>query len=66
MQETVDRPLAVVTGASSGIGYELAKQFAENGFDLVVASGSGAIKDAARDLQNLGNIGEGRPGRSCH
>src|SRR5688572_4725456 len=32
------RPLAVVTGASSGIGLELAKQFAENGFDLVVAA----------------------------
>ncbi len=32
------RPLAVVTGASSGIGYELAKQFAKNGFDLLVTS----------------------------
>ena len=32
------RPLAVVTGASSGIGYELAKLFAEDGFDLVVAA----------------------------
>ncbi|NEQ23560.1 MAG: SDR family NAD(P)-dependent oxidoreductase, partial [Microcoleus sp. SIO2G3] len=29
------KPLAVVTGASSGIGYELAKQFAEHGFDLL-------------------------------
>jgi uncharacterized protein len=30
------RPLALVTGASSGIGLELAKQFAENGFDLLI------------------------------
>ncbi len=29
------RPLAVVTGASSGIGRELANRFAEAGFDLV-------------------------------
>lgn len=33
-----DKPLAVVTGASSGIGYELAKQFAQNGFDLLIAA----------------------------
>jgi uncharacterized protein len=32
------KPLAVVTGASSGIGYELAKLFAENGYDLVIAA----------------------------
>lgn len=32
------RPLAVVTGASSGIGYELGKQFAEHGYDLVIAA----------------------------
>ncbi len=30
--------LAIVTGASSGIGLELAKQFATNGFDLIVAA----------------------------
>lgn len=33
-----DRPLALVTGASSGIGRALARQFAQHGFDLIVAS----------------------------
>ena len=32
------RPFAVVTGASSGIGYELARQFAYHGFDLLITS----------------------------
>ena len=36
MTVTENRPLAVVTGASSGIGRELAKQFASHGFDLVI------------------------------
>lgn len=48
------RQFAVVTGASSGIGYELAKQFAQNGFDLLIASGSEAINGAARDIEGLG------------
>src|SRR5688500_15634349 len=33
-----DRPLAVVTGASSGIGLELAKLCAQAGHDLLVAA----------------------------
>ena len=32
------RHLAVVTGASSGIGFELARQFAANGFDVILAA----------------------------
>lgn len=46
-----DRQLAVITGASSGIGYELAKQFAQNGYDLIIASNSNAIIDAAEKLR---------------
>jgi short-subunit dehydrogenase len=34
------RPLALVTGASTGIGYELAKCCAEKGFDLLIANES--------------------------
>jgi len=43
-------PLAVVTGASSGIGLELARQFAEHGFDLIVAAEDEAIGAAASEL----------------
>lgn len=42
--------LAVVTGASSGIGYELAKVLADNGFDVVVAAENEKIADAAAQL----------------
>jgi uncharacterized protein len=42
------RPLAVVTGASTGIGYELAKCCAQDGLDLVVVADEPEIKKAAR------------------
>ena len=48
------RPLAIVTGASSGIGYELAKCCAQNGYDLVIAADEPAINDAAQTFRNLG------------
>lgn len=48
------RPLAVVTGASTGIGYELAKLCAQNGYDLLIAADQAAIHDAAREFQALG------------
>lgn len=51
---TSTRPLAVVTGASNGIGYELAKQFARNGFDLLVTSTGASIDEAAQAFKQLG------------
>ena len=47
------RPLAVVTGASSGIGFHLAKQCAGNGFDLLIAADDPAINKAAADLRDI-------------
>jgi uncharacterized protein len=45
------RPLAVITGASSGIGYELARKFASTGYDLVIAaSNPDKLRAAARSL----------------
>src|SRR3954468_18935800 len=41
---------AVVTGASSGIGLELARQFAEHGYDLLIAAEDDGIATAAEAL----------------
>src|ERR1700757_3246122 len=48
------RPLAIVTGASTGIGYELAKCCAEHGFDLVIAADEPEINSAAESLRRSG------------
>jgi short-subunit dehydrogenase len=47
-----NRPLAVVTGASAGIGYELAKQCIAGGFDVIVAADDAKIEDAAATLRD--------------
>ena len=57
----LDRPLAVVTGASSGIGLELARQFAAHGFDLIVAAEDDEIAVAAAVLRAEGDGVEVEP-----
>jgi short-subunit dehydrogenase len=54
MPSTDTRPLAVVTGASSGIGLELARQFAGNGFDLIVSAEDADLEIAAAELRGRG------------
>jgi short-subunit dehydrogenase len=48
------RPLAMVTGASSGIGYELARLAAEDGYDLVIAADEPSIVEAKNALERHG------------
>jgi short-subunit dehydrogenase len=48
------RPLALVTGASSGIGFELARLFADAGFDLVLTAEDAELATAAEQLRSSG------------
>jgi short-subunit dehydrogenase len=46
--------LAIVTGASTGIGFELATCAARAGYDLLVVADEPLIHDAARDFEQFG------------
>jgi len=48
------KQFAVVTGASTGIGLELAKCCAKDGFDLLIAANEPAIETAGAELRKLG------------
>jgi short-subunit dehydrogenase len=50
MGSVSDRKFAVITGASSGIGLELAKQCAANGFDVLVCAEDPAIHGVAAGI----------------
>lgn len=52
--EGSQKPLAVITGASSGIGYELAKVFGEEGFDLPIAAENPDLAEAEENLKATG------------
>jgi uncharacterized protein len=51
--EERQRKFAIVTGASSGIGRELAKQCAQNGYDLLIAADE-PLAEAEAELTALG------------
>jgi short-subunit dehydrogenase len=48
------RPLALVTGASTGIGRELARGLVARGYDVVLAANDDTLIDIAAELQRLG------------
>jgi short-subunit dehydrogenase len=50
------RPLAIVTGASSGIGRELAQLGAQDGHDLIIAADRGPLEDAASEIRMSTNV----------
>lgn len=50
---STNKPLAVLTGASSGIGRELAAEAARRGFDLIVAADT-PLHQTCAELTSLG------------
>jgi uncharacterized protein len=58
MNTSSSRHYAVVTGASSGIGLELAKEFARNGYDVLIAAEDAGLTDAASEIESLGTTVE--------
>lgn len=52
--KTQERRFAIVTGASSGIGYHLAQCCSKNGFDLLIADDEPEIQEAAQKLRQNG------------
>jgi len=59
------RKLALVTGASTGIGFELASIAAEEGYDLLVAANENLINAAAADFGRQMSTSF-RSKRTCH
>jgi short-subunit dehydrogenase len=54
--EGTTRPYAVVTGASSGIGFELARVLGSEGFDLMITAEDRELEDAERELSSVTEV----------
>gem|GEM_PF-6277934 len=61
---SIPRPLAIFTGASSGICYELAKLCTEHGFDLLIAADEPGINDVEQEFNELGVEVKGKASRT--
>jgi short-subunit dehydrogenase len=48
------RPFAIITGASTGIGFKLAKRCVKQGYDLLIAADEPEIEKAAASLRDGG------------
>jgi short-subunit dehydrogenase len=55
MEMAMAGQFAIVTGASTGIGYELARLCAAKGYDLLVAADEPEIETVAQALRNEAN-----------
>src|SRR5205814_5317466 len=55
---SINRQFAIVTGASTGIGLELAKCCAREGFDVLIVADEPQIESAATEIRALGTIVE--------
>lgn len=51
-----ERPLALVTGASSGIGYELARLFAADGYDLIITATNGELLERTAEAVRAAEV----------
>jgi NAD(P)-dependent dehydrogenase (short-subunit alcohol dehydrogenase family) len=52
----MSRPFAIVTGASSGIGFALAHELAQRGYDVAICSSGDRLSTAAADLRSTGAL----------
>ncbi|MBF7030100.1 SDR family NAD(P)-dependent oxidoreductase [Staphylococcus kloosii] len=50
----VTNKLVLITGASSGLGFELAKLFARDGYDVAMSGSSERIYDSAQEVEQIG------------
>ncbi|HEX3476579.1 MAG TPA: SDR family NAD(P)-dependent oxidoreductase [Kofleriaceae bacterium] len=56
MATETKRKFAVITGASSGIGFELARQCVEHDFDVLICAEDAGIERAAERLSDSGGL----------